>query len=497
MNKSRSRWQVAALAGLLVAVAGCMKTEAPRFRLNKEGPDLRQASSEQEQMIVDAMYAMFGTPDQPYDVNLFAESGLDIKKLRMAAGSAARSGPGESQRHGLYREHCAHCHGISGDGAGPTAAFLDPFPRDYRRGLFKFTSTASGKRPTSEDLKRTVVEGIPGTAMPSFALLPEDEVDALIEYVKYLAIRGETESFVYSLLVNDEEELTRELLIDGALTPVLENWSEEELAVFEPRPPVTIVADADNDNALSREEAEARFAENFAQFDADKDEVLDEKEQMATDANADGKVDEIEEVANQAWPDPFLQAAADADGDKRITRQEGEDRLLAWFERADADGDGRIDGPERLAASVAAGRVLFQDAQRAKCGDCHGPTGMGDGGQVIYDNWNDPKKEFKTESGLIDPNEIAEYWTLPIQRLRPRNLRQGTYRGGRRPLDIYRRIHVGIKGTPMPNLGPSETNRGALSPDEIWALVDFVRSLPYEESSQPYPKQAAVTRDVN
>src|SRR5207248_2464538 len=32
----------------------------------------------------------------------------------------------------------------------------------------------------------------------------------------------------------------------------------------------------------------------------------------------------------------------------------------------------------------------------------------------------------------------------------PRNLRLGVYRGGRRPLDLYYRIHDGINGTPMP-----------------------------------------------
>src|SRR5262249_29870956 len=33
----------------------------------------------------------------------------------------------------LYRLHCLHCHGVSGAGDGPTAAFLYPTPRDYRR----------------------------------------------------------------------------------------------------------------------------------------------------------------------------------------------------------------------------------------------------------------------------------------------------------------------------------------------------------------------------
>jgi mono/diheme cytochrome c family protein len=70
---------------------------------------------------------------------------------------------------GLYREHCAHCHGITGDGAGPTAGFLNPYPRDYRKGWFKFKSTPLDVRPTHDDLKKIVLDGIPGTAMPSFS----------------------------------------------------------------------------------------------------------------------------------------------------------------------------------------------------------------------------------------------------------------------------------------------------------------------------------------
>ena len=50
--------------------------------------------------------------------------------------------------YAIYRRNCLHCHGVSGAGDGPTAAFLYPTPRDYRRGLFKFTSTPIGARPT-------------------------------------------------------------------------------------------------------------------------------------------------------------------------------------------------------------------------------------------------------------------------------------------------------------------------------------------------------------
>src|SRR4029079_15094507 len=146
------------------------------------------------------MQALFGTPDEPaFPAIEGVEPGkiVTVSRLKLAAGPVGSDEKGASQ--GLYREHCAHCHGITGDGAGPTAAFLNPYPRDYRKGQFKFKSTPVGQKPTHADLKKIVLEGIPGTAQPSFKLLPELEVEALIEYVKYLSIRGEVERELLNL----------------------------------------------------------------------------------------------------------------------------------------------------------------------------------------------------------------------------------------------------------------------------------------------------------
>ena len=96
--------------------------------------------------------------------------------------------------YGIYRRQCLHCHGVSGAGDGPTSAFLYPTPRDYRRGLFKFTSTPYGARPHRDDLRRTVRNGLHGTSMPAFeALLSDVEIEQVIDYVIFLSIRGETE----------------------------------------------------------------------------------------------------------------------------------------------------------------------------------------------------------------------------------------------------------------------------------------------------------------
>jgi len=136
---------------------------------------------------------------------------------------------------GLYRQHCVHCHGVNGDGAGPTALFLNPYPRDYRQGKFKFKSTAKGQKPTRDDLTRILVHGIPDTAMPSFSMLKPDEIDALVEYVKYLAIRGEAEARLNEATASDKLEAKRSVLVDVALSGAVESWKEAEQAIVGPK----------------------------------------------------------------------------------------------------------------------------------------------------------------------------------------------------------------------------------------------------------------------
>ena len=56
----------------------------------------------------------------------------------------------------------AGCHGVTGDGQGPAAQYLNPPPRDYRLGQFKFTSTPRGSKPRREDLARIIRRGAKG-----------------------------------------------------------------------------------------------------------------------------------------------------------------------------------------------------------------------------------------------------------------------------------------------------------------------------------------------
>jgi mono/diheme cytochrome c family protein len=130
--------------------------------------------------------------------------------------------------------------------------------------------------------------------------------------------------------------------------------------------------------------------------------------------------------------------------------------------------------PAPTAETIAKGRELFMDAKRGNCFSCHGPEGRGDGASAYA---LDP------ETGEVKPT-YKDDWGNEIL---PRNLRLGIFRGGRRPIDIYRRIKYGIAGGPMPEAAAS------LSNDDIWHLVHYVGSL----SERPQHAKAADHGDAH
>ena len=53
----------------------------------------------------------------------------------------------------------------------------------------------------------------------------------------------------------------------------------------------------------------------------------------------------------------------------------------------------------------------------------------------------------------------------------PRNFHLGIFRGGNRPIDLFRRVKYGISGTIMPAADAS------LSDDDLWAIVYYVLDI--------------------
>ncbi len=140
-------------------------------------------------------------------------------------------------KHGqeVYMRRCVQCHGVMGDGNGPSAAFLYPRPRDYTRGIFKFTSTPYGGKPRRADLLDTLRRGVTGTSMPEFRLLPKKDLEAVVDYVIVLSQRGELE-YQLGMEAQAIEEFDPESVPDF-VSDVGRRWDEAESTLTQPLSP--------------------------------------------------------------------------------------------------------------------------------------------------------------------------------------------------------------------------------------------------------------------
>src|SRR5512133_941170 len=87
-----------------------------------------------------------------------------------AAARATPASPARAARgKAVFDRYCISCHGVEGDGRGPTADWIQPRPRVLTSGVYKFRSTPSGTLPTDADLKRTITNGLHTTFMPRWA----------------------------------------------------------------------------------------------------------------------------------------------------------------------------------------------------------------------------------------------------------------------------------------------------------------------------------------
>ncbi|MYA07917.1 MAG: c-type cytochrome [Holophagales bacterium] len=93
----------------------------------------------------------------------------------------------EEQRAGgkiVYDKYCGQCHGDTGDGNGYATPRVQPKPRDFTTGTYKFRTTPNGTLPTDDDLRRIIEIGAPYTSMPGWPNLTSAEVQNVIYYIK-------------------------------------------------------------------------------------------------------------------------------------------------------------------------------------------------------------------------------------------------------------------------------------------------------------------------
>ena len=89
-----------------------------------------------------------------------------------------------SEGETLYLKYCAQCHGDTGDGNGYATPRVNPRPRDFTSGKYKFRTTPSGALPTDADIEKVIRDGLPYTSMPGWPQFSDSEVQAIIDHLK-------------------------------------------------------------------------------------------------------------------------------------------------------------------------------------------------------------------------------------------------------------------------------------------------------------------------
>jgi cytochrome c oxidase cbb3-type subunit 2 len=115
-----------------------------------------------------------------------------------------------------------------------------------------------------------------------------------------------------------------------------------------------------------------------------------------------------------------------------------------WREEPAAAAAVLPSAPPASPGRLAHGQALYRSA---KCFECHGDDGKGDGPSA---------------------GQLRDDFDRPI---RPTDFTRGQFKGGAGVDDIFRALTLGLDGTPMPSFGD------ALTDDERWAIASYVLSL--------------------
>jgi len=128
--------------------------------------------------------------------------------LTVMIPSPASRLPVQDTTHGkvVYGKWCLGCHGETGAGDGPAAAYMLPRPRNFTGALYKIRTTASGQLPTDADLVRAIDEGLPGSAMPAWkGRLSDAERRDVMAYLKtFSSFFADTSQHVVALKFGSE-----------------------------------------------------------------------------------------------------------------------------------------------------------------------------------------------------------------------------------------------------------------------------------------------------
>lgn len=348
----------------------------------KEGIPMEQAGEDAFWVTTE----MFGTPEDPKLPTVVAEdenlaSLVSLENLHQASGRIGEEG------RGLFQTHCVTCHGTTGNGRGELSSTMAPYPRDYRKGVFKYKSTERGAKPTREDLAGLIKNGIDGTRMVAMPNLTDQEVQSLVDYVIYLSWRGELERQLVDDAVYELDFESGDRIID----PTAQNATGEPKEKFD-------------DSWGLAEDFVTEIGESWLEAPDEVVEVPDPPEGFVV-------------------PDSHGEFLAAMQDDRAAT-------LTASVERGGKLFKGKI-----ASCSKCHGEQGRGDGQNTDYDDWTKEWTLGIG--IKPDD----------RESLI---KLLARGALPPINATPRNFALGAFHGGSTAKSLYLRIIQGIEGTPMP-----------------------------------------------
>jgi mono/diheme cytochrome c family protein len=109
-----------------------------------------------------------------------------LAALPLSAQAAGDAAAGKQ----TFETLCATCHGTTGKGDGPAGAALNPPPRDFSKGDFKYDADKDGKAGSDADLALIIKNGAGAYGgsplMAPWGHLSESDIQNVIAYVHSL-----------------------------------------------------------------------------------------------------------------------------------------------------------------------------------------------------------------------------------------------------------------------------------------------------------------------
>jgi mono/diheme cytochrome c family protein len=115
---------------------------------------------------------------------------LAVGLLSLVIPATALAGGNATEGKKTYDLLCGVCHGVTGAGDGPAGSAIDPPPRNFNLGEFKFDADKDGVAGTDEDLSIVIKKG--GVSfggnpvMVPWPLLSDAEISNVIAYIRTL-----------------------------------------------------------------------------------------------------------------------------------------------------------------------------------------------------------------------------------------------------------------------------------------------------------------------